>query len=39
MEVTAYAGRREGTVSDGAAMGRDLAGELLGQAGPGFFTA
>ncbi len=36
---TAYAGRREGTVSDGAAMGRDLAGELLGQAGPGFFTA
>ena len=31
------AGRREGSVAEGAAMGRDLAEELLGRAGPGFF--
>ncbi|AUH63855.1 hydroxymethylbilane synthase [Paracoccus zhejiangensis] len=31
------AGRREGSVAEGAAMGRDLAEELLGKAGPGFF--
>ncbi|MCF3972279.1 hydroxymethylbilane synthase [Paracoccus salsus] len=30
-------GRREGEIADGAAMGRDLAEELLSQAGPGFF--
>ena len=33
----AYAGSRTGAASDGASMGRDLADELLGQAGPGFF--
>ena len=31
------AGERRGAVSDGAAMGEDLARELLAQAGPGFF--
>lgn len=31
------AGRREGEVVDGPAMGRDLAEELLSKAGPGFF--
>ncbi len=31
-------GRRKGTISDGPEMGRDLAAELLGQAGPGFFS-
>ncbi|WP_168217542.1 hydroxymethylbilane synthase [Paracoccus liaowanqingii] len=30
------AGRREGLATDGAAMGDDLAQELLGRAGPGF---
>ncbi|MCV6593186.1 MAG: hydroxymethylbilane synthase [Silicimonas sp.] len=34
----AYAGHREGPISEAVAMGRDLADELLGQAGPGFFT-
>ena len=33
----AYFGERRGPVSDGAAMGRDLARDLLQQAGPGFF--
>lgn len=33
----AYAGSRSGAVADGADMGRDLAEELLTQAGPGFF--
>ena len=32
-------GARRGPVDDGAAMGRDLAAELLGQAGAGFFDA
>ncbi|MFV0383007.1 hydroxymethylbilane synthase [Paracoccus sp. (in: a-proteobacteria)] len=32
-----HAGQREGRAGDGAAMGRDLAEELLGKAGPGFF--
>ena len=32
-------GARRGPVDDGAAMGRDLAEELLGQAGAGFFDA
>lgn len=32
-------GARRGSVDDGAAMGRDLAAELLGQAGAGFFDA
>ena len=31
------AGERRGAISDGAAMGADLARELLAQAGPGFF--
>ncbi|MCC6006218.1 MAG: hydroxymethylbilane synthase, partial [Rhodobacteraceae bacterium] len=31
------AGEIEGAVSDGAAMGHELAGVLLGRAGPGFF--
>lgn len=30
-------GERRGPISDGAAMGTDLAADLLGQAGPGFF--
>lgn len=30
-------GERRGVASDGAAMGTDLAAELLGRAGPGFF--
>lgn len=30
-------GRREGSIAEGAAMGRDLAEELLGRAGPDFF--
>ncbi len=30
-------GEARGPASDGAAMGRDLAAELLGRAGPGFF--
>jgi hydroxymethylbilane synthase len=34
-----HAGDREGTVADAAALGRDLAGELLGRAGPDFFAA
>ena len=33
----AITGERRGAVSDGAAMGEDLARELLGKAGPGFF--
>ncbi len=33
----AHAGARNGPLDDGAAMGRDLAEELLGRAGPGFF--
>ena len=33
----ALAGARNGAISDGAAMGRDLAAELLGKAGDGFF--
>ncbi|CAM3378927.1 hydroxymethylbilane synthase [Paracoccus nototheniae] len=33
------AGRREGLASDGAAMGEDLAAELLSRAGPGFLQA
>ncbi len=33
----AHAGQREGAIADGAGMGRDLAAELLGIAGPGFF--
>ncbi|SDY21622.1 hydroxymethylbilane synthase [Citreimonas salinaria] len=32
-----HAGERNGPVADGAAMGSDLADELLGHAGPGFF--
>lgn len=31
------AGRREGSIADGTAMGRDLAEEVLNQAGPDFF--
>lgn len=31
-------GERRGPAADGAAMGRDLADELLGRAGPGFFS-
>lgn len=34
-----FTGERRGAIADGAAMGRDLAGELLGQAGPDFFAA
>lgn len=33
----AISGYREGEISDGAAMGADLAEDLLDQAGPGFF--
>lgn len=33
----AHSGERSGPVADGAAMGRDLAEELLARAGPGFF--
>jgi hydroxymethylbilane synthase len=33
----AVAGSREGPIADGAAMGQDLAQELLDRAGPGFF--
>ncbi|MHA6346874.1 hydroxymethylbilane synthase [Roseivivax sp. CAU 1761] len=33
----AHAGERRGAISDGAAMGRDLAQELLGRAGANFF--
>lgn len=33
----AYAGQRDGIAADGAAMGIDLAEDLLAQAGPGFF--
>jgi hydroxymethylbilane synthase len=33
------AGARSGPVADGPAMGADLAAELLGRAGPGFFDA
>ena len=35
--AAAYAGKRTGAASDGAAMGRDLADALLSEAGPGFF--
>jgi hydroxymethylbilane synthase len=34
-----FVGERRGPVADGAAMGRALAEELLGQAGPDFFAA
>ncbi len=34
---TAHSGHRSGPISDGAAMGSDLAQELLIRAGPGFF--
>lgn len=34
----AVAGEREGAAEDGAAMGRDLAAELLERAGPGFLA-
>ena len=34
-----FVGERRGPVATGAAMGRDLADELLGQAGPDFFKA
>lgn len=33
-----FSGMRQGQASDGAAMGRDLAEELLGKAGPDFFS-
>ncbi len=33
----AHAGERQGPAADGAAMGTDLAQELLSRAGPGFF--
>lgn len=33
----ALSGAREGVIADGPAMGRDLADELLGRAGQGFF--
>jgi hydroxymethylbilane synthase len=33
------AGARRGPVADGPAMGADLAAELLGRAGPGYFAA
>ena len=35
----AFQGHREGDIADGAAMGEDLARDLLGQAGPDIFTA
>jgi hydroxymethylbilane synthase len=34
----AHAGQREGRISDGPQMGRDLAEELLAKAGPDFFA-
>ncbi len=34
-----FTGERRGLVSEGAAMGMELAQELLGQAGPDFFEA
>ena len=34
---TVYAGSRQGLAVDGAALGKDLAEDLLSQAGPGFF--
>ncbi|SLN55009.1 hydroxymethylbilane synthase [Pseudooctadecabacter jejudonensis] len=34
-----FKGERRGQVDQGAAMGQDLAAELLGQAGPDFFAA
>ena len=34
-----FTGERRGPVADGAAMGKALADELLGQAGPDFFEA
>lgn len=34
---TALSGLREGVIADGPAMGKDLAEELLGKGGPGFF--
>lgn len=34
-----FAGERRGAVIDGPAMGRDLAADLLGRAGPDFFAA
>jgi len=34
-----FVGERRGAISDGAALGRALADELLGQAGPDFFEA
>ncbi|MGB0439524.1 MAG: hydroxymethylbilane synthase, partial [Paracoccaceae bacterium] len=33
----ALIGERSGAIADGAAMGRDLAKDLLSQGGPGFF--
>ena len=33
----AFGGERRGATVDGADMGRDLAEDLLNQAGPGFF--
>ena len=33
-----FDGDRDGAIGDGAGMGRDLAKELLGRAGPGFFA-
>ncbi len=35
--AVAITGQRRGSAQDGAAMGIDLAAELLGRAGPGFF--
>jgi hydroxymethylbilane synthase len=34
-----FIGERRGLVSEGPAMGMELAQELLGQAGPDFFVA
>ena len=34
-----FTGERRGAIKEGAAMGRDLAQELLGKAGPDFFKA
>ncbi|WP_375279939.1 hydroxymethylbilane synthase [Pseudooctadecabacter sp.] len=34
-----FTGERRGAIAEGAAMGRDLAQELLGKAGPDFFKA
>lgn len=36
--AVSHSGSREGALSDGAAMGIDLAEELLAKAGPGFLT-